>query len=125
MPLVGHHHGYGVDVVTGQHLAEIVVALAAFVTGGFRLLGVVTVDFFLGRFAPQVLILRLVAVAGRIHVANRDDLHVVVLYEATQNSDSLISRSDTGHVDPVARRVGTKDRSRDDPWCNRGGRGLL
>ncbi len=124
VPMIGNDDRHGVNVGTRQHVAEVVVRLAAGVSSRGRLRGIIRLDLFLGRLPPQELLGRAVAVAGRVHVADGDDLHVVLLEEGGKIESALIAVADDRHVDAVAGRGG-EDRRRQNPGrADRQGRGL-
>ena len=125
VPVIGNHDGHGVDVFASQQIAEVVVGVTALVLASVPPLRVKRVDFVLSRLTTQELVRRLVAVAGRIHVADRDDLDVVLLQESGQIKRALVAVADEPHRDPVAGRGGSEHRGGDDIGgrsgrCNRG-----
>ena len=101
--MIGHHDDHGVDVVVGEHFAEVGVGLAALVLAGLGLFGVVGVDRVEPRLAAEELLRILVAVARGVDVADGHDLDVVVPQERRQVERALVAQADEPHVDPVAR----------------------
>ena len=101
--------------VTAESRAEDSIVDVRFRIAAGSLFGVVLVDPPLGRFAPQDAFGVIVALAGPVHVADGDDLDVVVNQERGHDSLGLVPATDLPDRDPVAGGRGPEDRSGYDP----------
>ena len=73
------------------------------------MLGIEGVDKLPLRLASQKLLVRLVAIARPVNIADGHDLDIVVLQEFRQIHRTLITAADDRQVDPIAGSVLSKD----------------
>ena len=101
--MIGGRDHDRIDVVAVDDFAEIVVGLATFVGADSLRLRVKLFDGIFGRFAAVEMLVVLVAIAATIHIADSQNLTLVVLEEPLHDGKSLIANANEAQRDAIAR----------------------